>query len=48
MASARNCLLIFCVIFTNAGIFRLSLDFSEAKYDRIYSREWLMCVIIVN
>ena len=48
MASAGNCLLIFCVIFTNAGIFGLSLDFSKAKYDWIYSREWLMCVIIVN
>ena len=38
----------FCVIFTNARIFGLSLDFSEAKYGLIYGREWLMCVITVN
>ena len=41
-------MLNFCVIFTKAGISRLSLDFSEAKYGRIYDREWLMCVITVN
>ena len=48
MARAGNCVLNFCVIFTNAGIFGLSLYFSEAKYGKIYGREWLMRVIIVN
>ena len=37
-------MLNFCVIFTKAEIYELSLDFSEAKY----GREWLMCVITVN
>ena len=41
-------MLNFCVIFTNAGISGLSLDFSEAKYGQIYVQEWLMCVITVN
>ena len=41
-------MLNFCVIFIKAEISRLSLDFSEAKYDRIYGREWLMRVITVN
>ena len=38
----------FCVIFIKAGISGKSLDFFEAKYGRIYGREWLMCVITVN
>ena len=41
-------MLNFCVIFKNVGIFGLSIDFSKAKYDRIYGREWLMYVITVN
>ena len=41
-------MLNFCVIFKNARISGLSLDFFEAKYGRIYGREWLMCVITVN
>ena len=41
-------MLNFCVIFIKAGIFRLNLDFFEAKYGWIYGQEWLMCVITVN
>ena len=41
-------MLHFCTIFTNVEISGLSLDFFEAKYDRIYGWEWLMCVITVN
>ena len=41
-------MLNFCVIFTNVGISVLSLDFSEAKYGRIYGREWIMCAITIN
>ena len=37
-------MLNFCVIFTNSRIYGVSLDFSEAKYDR----EWLMCDITVS
>ena len=29
----------FCVIFTNSGISRLSLDFFEAKYGQIYDQK---------
>ena len=35
-------MLNFCAIFTKARIYGLSLDFSEAKYGRIYDQEWLM------
>ena len=38
----------FCVKFTKVGISGKSLDFSKAKSGRIYGREWLMCVIVVN
>ena len=41
-------MLNFCMIFIKAGIYGLSLDFSEAKYGWIYGRKWLMCVITVN
>ena len=41
-------MLNFYVIFAKAGIYGLSLDFFEAKYNRIHGREWLMCVITVN
>ena len=41
-------MLNFCLIFKNARISRLSLDFFEAKYGRIYDREWLMCVTIID
>ena len=40
-------MLNFCVIFTKARISGVSLDFSEAKYCRIYGQEWLMYVITV-
>ena len=48
MAYAGNYLLNFCMIFIKVEISALSLDFSEAKYGRIYGWEWLMCVITVN
>ena len=48
MAWAGNCLLNFCVIFIKVGIYGLSLDFSKAKYGRIYGREWLRFFITVN
>ena len=41
-------MLNFCVIFTNDGIYVLSLDFFEAKYGQIYGQEWLICFITVN
>ena len=41
-------MLNFCVIFTKAGVSGLSLDFFEAKFGRIYGREWLMYVITIN
>ena len=41
-------MLNFCVIFAKSGLSGLSLDFSKAKYGRIYGREWLMYFITVN
>ena len=43
----------FCVIFTKFGIFGLSLDFSEATYDRTYGRKWQIyvkcfCVLLLE
>ena len=45
---SRKLIVEFLCNIYKAGISGLSLDFSEAKYGRIYGWEWLRCVITVN